>query len=311
MIPKKIAIIGGGICGLYLAWKLSSKGHKVTVFEKKDKIGKRACSGLFSERIFEFIPESRKLVENEISSVLINFPKKTLKINFSRKFFLMSHFDLDNLVAELAGNGKAEIALNHSISVLPRGFDNIIGCDGPDSFVRRNLGLKNPLYRLAIQGFIPEKDSSDFVETWPIEDGFIWKIPRGKEIEYGIISRTQKSKLLLDEFLKEKKLKLDRIEAGLVPNGLIIPFHPSITLCGDAAGLCKPWSGGGVIWGLTAADILLKNFPDFVKYRKELKSFFLPRIFLSEIATKAAYFLGFKVPWLLPENLKIEGDFLV
>jgi len=37
----KVAIVGAGICGLYLAWKLSEKGYSVTVFEKKEKIGKK------------------------------------------------------------------------------------------------------------------------------------------------------------------------------------------------------------------------------------------------------------------------------
>lgn len=310
MIPQKTAIIGGGICGLYLAWKLSLKGHKVTVFEKKERIGKKACSGLFSERILEFIPESRKLIQNEISSVLIHFPKKTLKIDFSRKFLVMNHFDLDNLAAGLAEKAGAEILLNNPVSVMPRGFEKIIGCDGPDSFVRRNLGLKNPDYRLAIQGFIPKEDSSNHVETWPEEEGFIWKIPRGGETEYGIIAAPKQAKSLLEKFLKENELKLEREEAGLVPQGFIIPFHSSITLCGDAAGLTKPWSGGGVIWGLMAAQLLLKNFPDFLKYRKELKKAFRGKIIFSKIATRAVYFLGFKAPWLLPKNLKIEGDFL-
>jgi len=311
MIARKTAIVGGGICGLYLAWKLSLEGHKVTVFEKNEKIGKKVCSGLFSERILELIPESRKLIENEISSVLIHFPKRTVRINFSRKFLVMSHFGLDNLAAQLAQKAGAEIVLNHSVNVMPRGFENIIGCDGPNSFVRRNLGLKNPDYRLAIQGFINKQDSSDYVETWPVNNGFIWKIPRGRETEYGIISNSKEAKSLLEGFLKENNLQLKELQAGLVPQGFIVPFHPSITLCGDASGLTKPWSGGGVIWGLIAAQALLKNFPDFIEYRKELKRFFLPRIFFSRITTKAAYFLGFKAPWLLPKNFNIEGDFLI
>lgn len=311
MTPKRVAIVGAGICGLYLAWKLSEKGHKITVFEKKEKIGKEACSGLFSRRILEFIPESQKLIQNQIESVLIHFPKRTLKIRFSQKFFLMNHFELDNLIANLAEKSGAKIILIHPINSLPEGFDCIIGCDGYNSIIRKNLNLPNPTFRLALQGFLPENDSSNFVETWPVKQGFIWKIPRGKEIEYGIVSNSKEAKNLFEDFLKKNNLQLERIRSGIVPQGFLVSSHPEITLCGDAAGLTKPWSGGGVVWGLMAANILLKNFPDLLKYKNEMKKFFLPKIFFSKITTKMVYFFGFHFPYFLPKKIKIEGDFLL
>lgn len=305
-----IAIIGAGINGLYLAWKLSKTGHKVTVFEKKEKIGKEACSGLFSKRIIEFIPESQKLIQNQIDFVLIHFPQRTFKIKFSRKFFIMNHAELDKQVSALAKTAGTEIVLKKSINSFPEGFDRIIGCDGYNSFIRKELGLPEPNYRLGILGFVSKKDSSNFVETWPVKNGFIWKIPRGEETEYGIIAESKEAKKLFDSFLRENKIKLEKLESAVVPQGLRIPSQPSITLCGDAAGLTKPWSGGGVVWGLMAAEILLKNFPNFLKYQKELNKFFLPKIFLSKFATKTAYFIGFKIPWILPKTIKIESDFL-
>ena len=323
MTAKRVAIVGAGICGLYLAWKLSEEGHKVTIFEKKEKIGKETCSGFFSQRILEFIPESQKLIQNQIESVLIHFPKRTLKIKFSQKFFLMSHFELDNLMAELVENVGVKIILNYTVNSLkaasaggwqvgwsPEGFDCIIGCDGYNSIVRKNLNLPNPTFRLTFQGFLLENDFSNCVETWPVKQGFIWKFPRGKEIEYGIISNSKEAKNLFEDFLKKNNLQLKKIRSGIVPQGFLIPSHPEITLSGDASGLTKPWSGGGVVWGLIAANILLKNFPDLLKYKNEMKKFFLPKIFFSKIATKMVYFLGFKFPWLLPKNFKIEGDFL-
>jgi len=307
-----IAIIGAGITGLYLAWKLVEKGHQVTVFEKKEKIGKEACSGLFSERILDFIPESQKLIQNQIEYCLIHFPKRTLKIKFSGKFLVVNRFELDNLVAKLAENSGAKIILKSQINSPPEGFDKIIGCDGQNSVIRKSLGLPSPTYRLAIQGFFSRSDSSaTFVEAWPHKQGgFIWKIPRGKKTEYGIISNPKGAELLFEEFLKINNLKLERLNSAIIPQGLIIPVQPSITLCGDAAGLTKPWSGGGVVWDLIAADILLKNFPDFLRYQKEIKKFFLPKIIFSKILTSIVYFLGFKMPWLLPRNIKIESDFL-
>jgi len=310
MANFKVAIVGAGVCGLYLGWKLSEKGYPVTIFEKKEKIGKKVCSGLFSQRILEFIPESQKLIKNQIDSTLIHFPKRTLKIKFSKKMLVMDHWELDNLLVSLTKKVGTKIILNRYLKSLPEGFDRIIGCDGPNSFVRKSLCLKEPSFRLAIQGFISEKNNSNFVETWAVEKGFIWKIPRGEKTEYGIIAPLKKASEIFNNFLDKNNLKIDNMKSAIVPQGLIIPSHASITLCGDAVGLTKPWSGGGVIWGLTAADILLKNFPDLLKYKKEMKKVFSAKILSSKIITKITYFLGFKAAWLFPKNMKIESDFL-
>lgn len=306
----KVAIVGAGINGLYLAWKLSRLGHKVTVFERRDKIGKLACSGLFSERILKLIPQSQKLIQNQIRSALIHFPAKTIRVKFSRKFFVMDHAELDNLTADLAEGKGAQVLLSNPVKSMPLGFDRVIGCDGALSYVRAELGLPAPQLRLAIQGFIDKEDRSDFVETWPRDQGFLWRIPRGKETEYGILGSSEKVKAVFDDFLKDKNVKPKRMASALVPSGPVFADRGSFALCGDAAGIAKPWSGGGVVWGLLAADILIKNFPDFSKYEKELKSFFLPRISVSKIATKAAYFIGFNLPWIMPKSVKIDGDFL-
>jgi len=317
----RVAIIGAGITGLYLAWKLSERGCEVTVFEKREKIGKEVCSGLVSEKILDFIPESQKLIQNQIESVLIHFPRRTLKIRFSKNFFVMSHFELDNLVADLAQRAGAKILLKYDVTrkeflTFQGGFDRIIGCDGALSQVRKILRLKDPEFYLGIRGFIlnpPPKfgGGANFVETWPTNNGFIWKIPRGKEVEYGIMEKPGNTKKIFENFLKEKNLNLEKINSGVIPQGLIIPKNQKITLCGDAMGLTKPWSGGGVIWSLIAADILLKNFPDFLKYQKEIKKFFLPKIIFSKMAKNLVYFFGFNFPWIFPEKIKIEGDFLI
>ena len=307
----RVAIIGGGISGLYLAWKLSEKKHDVTVFERKKEISNNACSGLFSERIFHFIPQSQKLIENKIDHVFLHFPKKTIRVNFSKNFLVINHSELDRLVADLAYKTGAKIILNSNISLIPKDYDRVIGCDGANSFVRKSLALSDPEYRLGILGFLDRPCSESYVETWPCRNGFIWKIPRGKETEYGILAKPKEARLILDEFLNKNKIVLKRIESKIVPQGLIIPSNPLITLCGDAAGLTKLWSGGGVIWGLSAAEILLKTFPDFLEYRKAMRRFFIPKIILSKTAVKSVYFLGFKMPWLLLKKIRMESDFLI
>ncbi len=306
----KVAIIGAGISGLSLARNLSKLGHEVSVFEKRKEVGKMACSGLFSDRLLNFIPESECLIENKIKSVFIHFPKRTVNVLFSKSFLVMNHAELDKLMVELVKKEGVKIELGKEIIDIPKEFDRVIGCDGPNSIIRRKLGLPNPSFRLGIIGFIKENDRSDFVETWAIEKGFIWRIPRGKEVEYGAIGKIDTVKDVFEEFLRKRNLVLERMESALVPQGLIIPSNKEVTLCGDASGLCKPWSGGGVVWGLIAASLLLKYFPDFLKYKNSLKRFFSIRILISKVAVWGVYFLGFKIPWLLPKKVKIESDFL-
>jgi len=307
----QVAIIGAGINGLYLAWKLANKGNKVTVFERKNQIGQETCSGLFSARILEFFPQSQGLIKNKIDYTLVHFPRKTVRVDFSKPFFIMSHAELDRMTATLAQEVGVEIVLNKSISEIPQGFDRIIGADGPNSSLRKRLGLKDPKYKLGILGFQEGRNESNYVETWAIKKGFIWKIPRGEYIEYGILAPTKEANSLFNKFLKDKNILLNNVKAKLIPQSLILPKNKSITLAGDAMGLTKPWSGGGVIWQLTSANILLNTFPDFKKYKRKVKIKMGTKLFSSRIATNLIYFLGFRAPFFLPSKSRMESDFLI
>ena len=70
----KIGIVGCGINGSYLAWKLS-KDHDVTVFEKKRHVGKEVCSGIVSQRIWHYIPKAKDLIVNTIEEADLHFPR--------------------------------------------------------------------------------------------------------------------------------------------------------------------------------------------------------------------------------------------
>lgn len=312
----KTAIIGGGVCGLFLAKNLAENKHRVTVFERKKTIGKECCSGLFSERLFDFVPEAKMLATNRINRAIITFPRKTIRLKFRQPFFVVEHRQLDLLMAGFAAQAGADIRLGQIIdgeklAKLEKECERIVGADGALSPTRNYLQRKDPCYFLGIQGFEQKRDDSDFVETWATKKGFLWKIPRGNDVEWGIMEKPEIARKLFDEFIEQKQIKLENLKSAIIPQGLIIPKNNKITLCGDASGLTKPWSGGGVIWNLTQARILLKNFPDFLQYRNEANRFFSLRIFLGKTAKACAYGMGFNFPWIIPSNFTLDGDFLI
>ena len=61
---KKVAIIGGGPSGLSCAYYLALMGHKVTVYEERDKLGGMLRYGIPSYRF------PRHLLDAEIASIL-------------------------------------------------------------------------------------------------------------------------------------------------------------------------------------------------------------------------------------------------
>lgn len=72
--PKKIAVIGGGIGGMEAARVLTLKGHKVTIFEKSDKLG-----GVF-------IPASNFDFKEKDKMLITWFIRQINKLNIEVKF---------------------------------------------------------------------------------------------------------------------------------------------------------------------------------------------------------------------------------
>ena len=307
---KKIAIIGAGIVGLYIAIKLKEKGEEVIVFEKEKEVGNKPCSGLISKRIEDFIEIDKNIIKGEFNKIRAHFKNKDVLIKLSPPLYLFNKKELNEFFLKRAQERGVDIHLNSPIKSLPKSFDYIIGCDGALSDIRRILKLDKPVFRLGLQYFV--SGVSEEIEVWPLifqenpKYGFLWKIPGKTFVEYGAVGHP---KFLRKEFLKflnreQITYREEKIKAALIPQGLILPSLSNITLCGDAAGLTKPTSGGGVIWGLKAANILVDTFPNFSLYRRKVKKFFLPKIFKGKLGIYLAYhFYNF-----LPKSVRIDSD---
>jgi len=320
----KVGIVGCGINGAYLAWKLS-KEHDVTVFEKNNSIGEKPCSGLISERIWDFIPKHKDIVLNTIETLIIHFPNKDLELTFYPKMLVLDRKKLTDHVVQLAEKEGAKINLNSDVESVffVRGkrpqisvsgkiyeFDYLIGCDGYKSLVRKSLKIPDPISVLGMYTRIKKKKHENNIDVYPLKKGITWLIPRKNEIEYGIFERPEFAKNDFSSFCRRMRIKPKKVYSSLIPGRLVTMHKGRIALCGDAIGLTKPWSYGGIIWGLIGDDILIKTFPNFRKYEEHLRDFFEPKIFFAKILVYGARFIGDRFSWITPKELYFDPDWI-
>ncbi|QLH79762.1 FAD-dependent monooxygenase [Halosimplex rubrum] len=184
---------------------------------------------------------------------------------------------LDRELADAAREAGVDLRENHTVvgvaefrdrvEVEVRGPDGVethearmvAGCDGPKSRVRRELDMPEPDELLhGVLGFSDEDDATDFVDVHlTVPDFFAWRIPRGGAgVEYGLATPPSADvRERFDRFTADYGVETDRRCSGLIPVGP----PDSVTsrrafLVGDAAAQTKPFTGGGIRYGMTAAD---------------------------------------------------------
>ena len=262
-----VAVAGGGPVGLYLARLLQEKGLEACLLEEHGEIGNpNHCSGLISRNLDRFIKPG-DWVEHKVSGAVFKCGPAELKVSKPGiAAYVIDRSAFDSSLAEgldcirfhmrlegfsVSGNGVSARTNKGTLKA-----NMIIGCDGANSVVARHFGFRP---KKLLQGAIAITGGRDFSQDVEIHiekklapDGFFWRIPRGETTEYGMFCSGANFQTL-ENFFKLKKPYERR--AGLIPMGPGKTHFERALLVGDAAGMTKPWSGGGVIWGFTAARV--------------------------------------------------------
>ncbi len=269
-----IAIIGAGPVGCYTGYLLAKMGYDIEIFEQASVIGKPVqCTGIVSTRL-------RKIVEGDF---VINTTTKA-KISCGKELFL----DTKNLVidrtlfdmhlAEMAESEGAQIHLKHKLTKINKELyfgknkkkaDIIIGADGPNSVVAKHIGVKHDYFLgMQVRARYPNEN---IVEFYPGAGDFGWVVPESKKTaRIGIVSRNPKREF--DKFLELiKPGKILEHNAGLIPiyNPKIQTKKDNIYIVGDAAGMVKPTTAGGIVQGLLGAEALAESIDKNTDYERE------------------------------------------
>jgi len=273
-----LIVVGAGPVGSHLAEKFSEKGRDVLVLEQSDEIGKPlACSGHVSPDIWDFVPEGaeERLEQNRINGA--KFHNSGKEYRFYREdevvSYVIDRIELDKLKAEQAQEAGAEYRLGEKVVDVTEDERYVeiqtrdssysakmaAGCDGASSTVRSKVGLPEPdHFYQGIMCFSDEDDSSDFVDVFlDVPEFFGWRIPRGDSVEYGAgVPKGENPVEWLEYITDRYDVESTETCAGAIPVG---PVERSVServfLVGDSAGQTKPFTGGGILYGMRSAEI--------------------------------------------------------
>lgn len=269
-----LVVVGAGAIGLYLARQC--KDLDVLVVDKAREIGNHTCSGLYSTNLKSFLDVDKEWVENSVDYAVIHSPKGgrlELKKHGAAAFVI----DRDKMERSLAKG------LNVSLNTEVKGIETngrvllkttkgdieakmVVGCDGAQSAVAKHVGTGPKEIVNGLIALTEEKCGDNFVELWfnkdVIPDGFLWKIPRGSRTEYGMLGKNAKFGIM-EKFFSIKDYEK---RFGFIPIGPAKKtYSKRVLLMGNAVGITKPWSGGGIIYGFTCAQIASRVIHNAIK----------------------------------------------
>ena len=290
-----IIIVGAGPVGCKVGELIAKKGFNVLILEEHPGIGLPVqCAGLVSHRIFKLSKVSQKVVVNKVKKARLYCSNNYMELKSKKSVYVIDRKKFDKELAKKAKSTGAEIKtstrfLDYKRKNLLRVKTNkgsyqtklLVGADGPNSTVAKTARIKLPDNRLTgVQTTIKSNYNSNTVELWFDSDispeFFGWVIPENKNwARVGLATKKNVVKCFDNFFLRKfnRKIKYKKFLAGTIRYGSIDnSVSNRILLAGDAASQVKPFSGGGLIYGLTGAEIAAKACIESLKeenYRKE------------------------------------------
>lgn len=277
-------VVGAGPPGSRFARRAAEAGYDVVMLERGEPGPPLACSGHVSLDIWEYLPQDAPdtLRQNEIFGARFHTGGPgSRSYPFYTETPISNAIDrvaLDRMLADQAEAAGATLLTEHTVTEVDEHDEGVTvtastpdgtvsfeaamvaGCDGPQSRVRRSVGLPEPAEKLhGVLGFSNEDDPGDFVDVHLTVDRFFeWRIPRGEAgVEYGLAVSPGSVDAgdRLDELAEGYGVELVKRCSGVIPIGPPDRVTAERTfLIGDAAAQTKPFTGGGILYGMQSAD---------------------------------------------------------
>lgn len=278
-----VLIVGGGPAGCLTAIELQN--YDVTLIEEHQSAGFPVqCAGLISQDCFgeylRYCKNVKKSLVNKIRGAFFFSPNgKFVELEGKSKGVVIERKIFDReLLIEASKYAELEVKTRFDFNFNLNKYDYIIGADGVYSSVSKHFKFDLPKIYSAIQIECKfESLDNNMVELYfgkSYSNGFFaYAIPIDDFARIGVVSKSQPQiylKNLLNKHPSVSKRingKITELNVGAIPIGLIDFVKDNVALIGDAAGMTKPYTGGGLFYLLKAAKILGKTFPDLNAYQ--------------------------------------------
>jgi digeranylgeranylglycerophospholipid reductase len=296
-----IAIVGGGPGGLHAAYRLARSGLHVAVFEEHATAGDPVhCTGILAAETFDEFDVPRSAFLNSLTTVHF-FGPSGASIEYSTpevEAIVIDRMAFDRALADRAegagaglhvGERITDVQVSNAGTTLTTATGRqinarvcVLAC-GANYALQRRLGLGFPAMHLqSAQIEVPAAEPGH-VEVHFGNDvaprGFAWVVPvtRGNRsyARVGLMCERD-AREYFDRFFARigprwKTGTMECLDGALTPRTKMLPLGPiektfasRVLAIGDAAGLVKPTTGGGIYYsllsGTIAADTLIDAF---------------------------------------------------
>ena len=287
-----VLIVGGGPAGLYAAYCLAKAGRRVAVFEEHPEIGTPVhCTGLVASESFTRFDLPQQANQAALRRARFHSPGgHVLSVTSDQdESVLVDRSAFDRGLADQALAAGAEIFPGHRVEALRRLRRSLVArisnSDGVERLVSGRLGILATGACYGLHRGLGFRVPSRFVygaqvevrceETSEVEvyfgnevapESFAWVVPFTQQgmgmAKIGVLTSRDTGEYLtrfLRSPLVASRIRPDRIRPYLRRPIPVWPlsetFADHVLAVGDAAGLAKPTTAGGIYYGLVSAEL--------------------------------------------------------